>query len=331
VARRERARNFAPLRFAFRADVPRVLALPPRRDLVDRARRELLDLPLLLLPRLLTEARREVLVFLRDLDAFLGRLAGRFGFGFERERRALGKPIAFFAVAPIGSPVAAALPAIAPITPPTTAPTGPPTLPSTAPVAAPATGLEIGGMVMFSLDCGCSLAVEFSVDSSAISSPGLMFKLRSHYRHITAASRKGTNKKRPTGASGRFSKKYNLVLAGPAIAAAITAAATTTAAATVAAATTAATVTTTTAAALRASFARTRFVHGQSAAFHGFAIKLGNGILCFLFRRHGHKSEATRLACEFILHKHDILHSTSLCEEILKVGFRRIERKISNV
>src|SRR5438045_2035709 len=82
---------------------------------------------------------------------------------------------------------------------------------------------------------------------------------------------------------------------------------------------------------LWASFARTRFLHGQTATFHGFAIKLGNGILCFLFRRHGHKSEATRLACEFILHKHDILHSTSLCEEILKVGFRRIERKISNV
>jgi hypothetical protein len=27
---------------------------------------------------------------------------------------------------------------------------------------------------MFSFDCGCSLDVEFSVDSSAISSPGLM-------------------------------------------------------------------------------------------------------------------------------------------------------------
>jgi phosphoglucomutase len=125
--------------------------------------------------------------------------------------------------------------------------------------------------------------------------------------------------------------EYKFGSAGSAIAAAITAAAaaaaTTVATAT---ATTAATVTTTTAA-LRASFARTRFVHGQSATFHGFAIKLGNGILCFLFRRHGHKSEATRLACEFILHKHDILHSTSLCEEILKVGFRRIERKISNV
>src|SRR6185312_783169 len=196
--------------------------------------------------------------------------------------------------------------------PPTSAPTGPPTLPSTAPAAAPAAGLEIGGMVMFSFDCCCSLDVEFSVDSSAISSPGLTFKLRSHYRHLTAASRKGINKKRPTCESGRFAMEYKFGLAGSAIAAAVTAA---TAAATP----------------LGASFARTRFVHGQSATFHGFAIKLGNGILCFLFRRHGHKSEATRLACEFILHKHDILHSTSLCEEILKVGFRRIERKISNV
>src|SRR5438094_9457139 len=121
------------------------------------------------------------------------------------------------------------------------------------------------------------------------------------------------------------------MLARSAIAAAITAATPT--AATIAAASTAAAITATaaSASALRASFARARFVHGQSATFHGFAIKLGNGILCFLFRRHGHKSEATRLACEFILHKHDILHSTSLREEILKVGFRRIKRKISNV
>jgi hypothetical protein len=115
------------------------------------------------------------------------------------------------------------------------------------------------------------------------------------------------------------------------IAAAIAAAAT---AATVAAAATAATVaaaTTTTTAAWGPCFAWTRFVHRKSATFHGFAIKLGNGILCFLFCCHGHKSKAARLACEFILHKHDILHSTSLREEILKVGFRRIERKIPNV
>jgi hypothetical protein len=110
-------------------------------------------------------------------------------------------------------------------------------------------------------------------------------------------------------------------ISAAATAAAISAAAT----ATVAAATTAA------APAWRPCFAWTRFVHRKSATFHGFAIKLGNGILCFLFCCHGHKSEAARLACEFILHKHDILHSTSLREEILKVGFRRIERKIPNV
>ena len=102
MARRERAADFAPLLFAFRADVRRTLALPPRRDFADRARRALLDLPLLLLPRVFTERRREV--FLRDVDAFLRPLTGRFGFdfAFERERRALRKPIAFFAVAPIG-------------------------------------------------------------------------------------------------------------------------------------------------------------------------------------------------------------------------------------
>jgi hypothetical protein len=109
----------------------------------------------------------------------------------------------------------------------------------------------------------------------------------------------------------------------------IAAAVATTSAATISAA--AATVAATSAAARGPCFAWTRFVHRKSATFHGFAIKLGNGILCFLLCRHGHKSKAARLACEFILHKHDILHSTSLCEEILKVGFRRIERKIPNV
>src|SRR6476659_3268757 len=125
--------------------------------------------------------------------------------------------------------------------PPTSAPTGPPTLPSTAPAAAPAAGFEIGGIVMFSFDCCCSLDVEFSVDSSAISSPGLTFKLRSHYRHLTAASRKGINKKRPTCESGRFAMEYKFGLAGSAIAAAVTAAATATATIATTAATTAAT------------------------------------------------------------------------------------------
>src|SRR5882724_3815640 len=111
---------------------------------------------------------------------------------------------------------------------------------------------------MFSFDCCCSLDVEFSVDFSAISSPGLMFKLRSHYRYLTAASRKGINKKRPACESGRFPMEYKFESAGSAIAAAITAAATAAAATTtVATATTAATVTAAAAAAaLGASFAR---------------------------------------------------------------------------
>jgi hypothetical protein len=130
-------------------------------------------------------------------------------------------------------------------------------------------------------------------------------------------------------ASAFAAKKLDGALARSTIAAAISAA--TTAAAISAATTAAAIAAATTTAARGPCFAWARFVHRKSATFHGFAIKLGNGILCFLFCCHGHKSEAARLACEFILHKHDILHSTSLREEILKVGFRRIERKIPNV
>ena len=115
----------------------------------------------LLLPALLAAERLAGLRFFLDAAGFLRRGAGRGRLALERPGR--GKPIAFLAVSAIGSPVAADLPAMAPITPPTTAPTGPATLPRTAPAAAPAAGLEIGGTVMFSLDCDCSLDVEFSV------------------------------------------------------------------------------------------------------------------------------------------------------------------------
>jgi hypothetical protein len=166
VARR--TRDFAAPCFVLRDGVRRPLALP--RDFVDRARRALLVLRALLLPALLAAERRAGLRFFLDAAGFLRRGAGRGRLPLERAGR--GKPIAFLAVSAIGSPVAADLPAMAPITPPTTAPTGPATLPRTAPAAAPAAGLEIGGTVMFSLDCDCSLDVEFSVLSFAISSPG---------------------------------------------------------------------------------------------------------------------------------------------------------------
>jgi len=150
--------------------VRRPLALPRRRDLVDRIRRALLVLRALLLPAFLAAERRAGLDFFLDAAGLLRRGAARGRLALARAGR--GKPIAFLAVAAIGFPVAADLPAMAPITPPTTAPTGPATLPRTAPAAAPAAGLEIGGIVMFSFDCDCSLDAEFSVVSSAISSPG---------------------------------------------------------------------------------------------------------------------------------------------------------------
>jgi hypothetical protein len=165
---------------------------------------------------------------------------------------------------------------------------------------------------------------------SPILPPPFRSATRARHRQITAAPGKGINKKRPSMEADAFAANYwtgrlarSPITAAVAAATATAAAISATATATVAAATATAT--------RRSCFTRTRFVHGKSATFHGFAIKLGNGILCFLFCRHGHKSEAARLACEFILHKHDILHSTSLREEILKVGFRRIERKIPNV
>jgi len=164
-----RARDFVALRFALRDAVRRPPALPRRRDFVDRARRALLVLRALLLPTFLAAERRAGLDFFLDAG-FLRRGVGRARLALERAGR--GKPIAFLAVSAIGSPVAADLPAMAPITPPTTAPTGPAMLPRTAPAAAPAAGLEIGGTLMFSLDCDCSLDVEFSVLSFAISSPG---------------------------------------------------------------------------------------------------------------------------------------------------------------
>ena len=163
-----RTRDFAAPRFPLRDVVRRPLALP--RDFVDRARRALLVLRALILPAFFTVERRAGLRFFPGAAGFLRRAAGRGRFALARA--GLGKPIAFLAVSAIGSPVAADLPAMAPITPPATAPTGPATLPRTAPAAAPAAGLEIGGTVMFSLDCDCSLDVEFSVLSFAISSPG---------------------------------------------------------------------------------------------------------------------------------------------------------------
>ena len=145
----------AALRFREPPDLRRpVLAAEPRRAPREVARR---------LTRLLVRERLAAAAPRRD---FLARPALRDGLEVERflgegtlPRRFVltvrGIPTTSRAVVEIGLPVAAAFPARAPTAPPTTAPMGPATLPTMAPVAAPMAGLEIGGIVMFSLPCSC--------------------------------------------------------------------------------------------------------------------------------------------------------------------------------
>lgn len=79
----------------------------------------------------------------------------------------------FFISGRIGRPVAAARPTKAPIAPPTTAPIGPATLPTSAPAAKPAVCFEMGGISMFSDDCGVSFFC--ASDSSGIMAKLLRF------------------------------------------------------------------------------------------------------------------------------------------------------------
>jgi hypothetical protein len=113
--------------------------------------------------------------------------------------------------------------------------------------------------------------------------------------------------------------------------AAATAAAT---AATVAAATAAITAAATAVAATTTwgtSFTRTRFVHGQRPAFDRLAVEFLDRLLRILFRGHGHEGKAARLPGELVLHERDFLHRACLGEEILEIGLRRVEGKISYV
>jgi hypothetical protein len=160
----------AALRFRELPDLRRpVLAVEARRAPREVARR----LTRLLVDERLAGPRRDFLArpALRDgldVDRFLGEGTLRRGFVLTVR----GIPTTSRAVVEIGLPVAAAFPAMAPTAPPTTAPMGPATLPTIAPVAAPMAGLEIGGIVMFSLPCSC-FGSEFSVDSSGIGFLGL--------------------------------------------------------------------------------------------------------------------------------------------------------------
>jgi hypothetical protein len=80
-----------------------------------------------------------------------------------------------------------------------------------------------------------------------------------------------------------------------------------------------------------ASLTWASFVHGQRTAFDRLAIELADCLLRIGVRRHRDESEAARFSGKLILHQRDLLHWSRLSEKILKIGFGRVEGKISYV
>jgi hypothetical protein len=138
-----------------------------------------------------------------------------------------------------------------------------------------------------------------------------------------------------TTAVATASAATTAVASATAAAIAATAAAVATAAATtVAAAATAASAAATTVTAATtwwACFTWACFVHRQGAAFDRLAVELRDRVLRILVGRHRDERKAARLTRELILHERDFLHGARLSEKILKIGFGRVEGKISYV
>src|SRR5688572_20414950 len=109
-----------------------------------------------------------------------------------------------------------------------------------------------------------------------------------------------------------------------AVAAAAVAAAATAAAAAVAAATAAA-------AAITAVFARAGFVDSQTATVDFLPVKLRDGSLAILLGRHLDEPEAARAARLAILNHRSRLDRARLCEQLLQIFTRRLEREIADV
>jgi hypothetical protein len=84
-------------------------------------------------------------------------------------------------------------------------------------------------------------------------------------------------------------------------------------------------------AARAACFAGPSFIHRQRAPFNCLAVEAADRFLRSSVRRHGHKSETTRLVRELVennLHFRDI---TDLAEQILQFAFRHREREIADI
>jgi len=111
------------------------------------------------------------------------------------------------------------------------------------------------------------------------------------------------------------------------VATALTASATETATATTTttAAEIAVTAATTTEITPRSLFARTRFVDRQGAAVKVLAVQIGNRFVGLLLRAHLDKTEASRLAGEFVHDEFTTHYAAGLLEQLEEVTLRRFE------
>jgi hypothetical protein len=78
-------------------------------------------------------------------------------------------------------------------------------------------------------------------------------------------------------------------------------------------------------------FTWTRFVHGKVEAMQCRPVKLAGGILCFLFRGHGHEGEAPGLARRSVLHKDGFANSAGSGEKVQNIIFCGVEGKIPDI
>src|ERR1700751_4900918 len=70
---------------------------------------------------------------------------------------------------------------------------------------------------------------------------------------------------------------------------------------------------------------RTRLVHRNGPACELLAVQGGHGSFAFRVVAHGHKRESSRLAGISIVYDASLFDGAKLFEDILKIGFGRIE------
>jgi hypothetical protein len=73
------------------------------------------------------------------------------------------------------------------------------------------------------------------------------------------------------------------------------------------------------------------FIDAKGASVNLLAVELAHSVLRIAFGSHGHESEPTGLAREFVLHEQHFGYSTGLCKHVLQLELRRRERQVTYV